>query len=194
MPNTFSPNTPQAGNFPANDQPLMNANNGYLQEFGIRDHQFTLLGAANSTDGTHKQVTLTNQAAPAFAGANSVIYANLANGQSQLFFQNTIGTVQLTSQIAAVPTVAANGASYLPGGLLIQWGTDTKSTGGSTTFPVAFSAPAYTVVLTPYSAPGAASANGLLTVLVRNANNFQIGNNTGTTQSYTYNWMAIGLA
>lgn len=139
MPFTYTPDTPQASHFPANDQPLMNSNNRYLQEFGTRDHQFTLLGAANSTDGTHKQVTLTNQAAPGFGGANSAIYANLANGQSQLFFENASGSTQLTTQIASVPTIATNGTSYLPGGLLIQWGFAVTNGSGDVSFPVAFS-------------------------------------------------------
>lgn len=189
---TFTPNTPQAGNFPANDQPLMNANNQYLQQFGQRDHQFTLIGGVNTQDGTHKQVTLTNEAAPGFTGANSVLFANTDGTNSQLFFQNAAGTAQLTTNKTGVPTVAANGASFLPGGLLIQWGTDTKNTAQSTTFPVAFGAAAYSVVFTPTAIT--ALANGLPLVSAKSATTFTIGNTTGNVQSYTYNWIAIGPA
>ncbi len=208
MPFTYTSPLPVATNFPSIDQPNMTANTQYLVDFGNKDHQFTQ-NSTNLNDGTHKQVTLSNQTTPGFLGkgANSVAYANTAGAvpQSQLFFNNAAGDVQLTSAAAAVgpnlavPTLAANGVSFLPGtaalgGLLIQWGTDTKSTGGLTTFPVAFAAAAYTVVLTPTGAPGPASANGLLTVLAKTTTNFQIGNNTGNAQSYTYNWIAIGQA
>lgn len=184
MPFTFTPATPQAGNFPANDQPLMEANNQYLQEFGVRDHQFTGLSAVNNTDGTHKQVTLTNEAAPGFTGASSVVFANLANGQSQLFFQNnTPATVQLTTVKTNVPTIAANGVSYLPGGILIQWGTGSNNI----TFPVAF-----TTVYSATATPTSSALSGPAGMTALSTTGLTMGNAAG--QLFNVNWIAIGLA
>jgi len=208
MPFAYTSPLPVATNFPSIDQPNMTANTQYLKDFGDKDHQFTQ-NSNNANDGTHKQVTLSNKSTPGIpSGTDSVAYANVNVGavpKSQLFFDNGVGNAQLTAVAAAVgpnlavPTLAANGVSFLPGtaavgGLLIQWGTDTKSTGGLTTFPVAFGSAPYSVVLTPSGAPGPASANGLLTVLAKTTTTFQIGNNTGNAQSYTYNWIAIGQA
>ena len=143
---SYTQNTPLSTEFPATSQPLMLANNQYLFAFGDRDHEFTE-NSANGEDGTHKQVTLSNHATPAFAGADSVLYANTANGESNLFFNNAGIDGQLTSFKTGVPTNAANGCSCLPGGLLIQWGVATGvwNNSNTVTFPIAFSAPAYCI-------------------------------------------------
>lgn len=183
MTNVFTPNTPQAGNFPANDQPLMNDNFQYLNGFGSRDHQFTK-DTANTNDGTHKQVTLTDEAAPGFAGASSALFSNTANGQSQLFFQNnTPATVQLTTIKTGVPTLAANGVSFLPGGLLIQWGTGANNI----TFPIAF-ATVYSATATPTSS----SLSGPAGMTVLTNTGLTMANNAG--QVFNSHWIAIGLA
>lgn len=143
---SFTQNVPLSNQFPSTSQPPMLQDNQYLFAFGDRDHEFTE-NSANAEDGTHKQVTLSNHATPGFAGADSVLYANLANGESNLFFNNAGIDGQLTSFKTGVPTNAANGCSCLPGGLLIQWGiaTGVWNNVNTVTFPVAFSAPAYCV-------------------------------------------------
>ncbi len=184
MPFQYTPDMPVASHLPSADQPLMNANSQYLNDFDSRDHQFTK-DSTNANDGTHKQVTLTNKAAPGFAGASSVVYANTANAQSQLFFQNAIGSVQLTTQIASVPMINSPGVTYLPGGLLIQWGISVSSGAGEINFPVAYSVATFSpvVAFAPVSGP-------TVTLLVSTASTkFTI-----TPAGVGVSWIAIGQA
>lgn len=112
------------------------------------------------------------------------------NTDSALYYLSSGNRLtQLTRNIQPVTT--ANGYTSLPGGLILQWGTDTKSTGQSTTFPIPFTAAVLIVILTP-TAP-TATVNGMLSVANKLAASFQIGNATGLAQSYTYNWIAIGI-
>lgn len=168
----------------------------YLQTSVGNDHFFST-DTATTNDGLHKQSTYFVSPDPTTSATQVATYSkNDAAGVPQLWFRSiSNGTpVQLTATPLAgtVPVRATKGVTYLPGNMLLQWGTDTQNTGGLTTFQVAFSANAYSVVLTPTIATG--TANGFLNVLVKNANNFQIGNTTGVAQSYTYNWIAIGPA
>lgn len=144
---TYFPAVPQPGDFPSASQGQFLSNFQYLNAFGNRDHELTQ-NTSNANDGTHKQVTLTNQTpTPGFTGGSSVLYANSAVGQSQLFFNNAAGDIQLTSLKASVPTSATSGVSFLPGGILIQWGQSTGAWNGtnSITFPVAFSATPFSI-------------------------------------------------
>lgn len=199
---TYDPNIPQPNDFPSDSQAELLANFQYLipssaSTTGLSRDHFMTLGSTNTGDGAHRWVTFrANQATPGFAAGVGVLYTNLANGQSQLFYNNGGGNVQLTSAIASVPSFVAGppilGASFLPGGMLIQWGTDSKSTGQSTTLAVAFSSTNYIVMLTP-NIP-TAIGNGVLNVGVKQVGSFQIGNTSGGLQIYNYNWIAIGPA
>lgn len=189
---TFTVNTPQAANFPANDQPLMNANNGYLQQFGQRDHQFTLTGAVNNTDGTHKQLTLTNEGAPGFTGASSVVFANTDGTNSQLFFQNASGTAQITAQKTGVPAAAASsgvnaGVSYLPGGLLFQWGVGVSNGSKQVSFNVNFNTATYNPLVT-FCVAG--TVGGAVPLFVSSTTNLFTISQAGIGVF----WMAIGQA
>lgn len=179
---TYTPNMPVATNFPSNDQPLMNQNSQYLNAFGNKDHNLSQ-NSANVNDGYHKQVTFnTNHATTGFASGVSVLYANTANGQSQMFYNNASGNIQMTVVKASVPTVSGNGCSFLPGGILIQWGLGTNGA----TFPVAFTT-LYSVTATP---TGFLSSNPAVTAVSTTA--FTFANAGG--QAFNNYWMAIGLA
>lgn len=168
---TYTPITPQGSHFPANDRPLMTANFQYLQKWADRDHKFTLLSGVNTQDGTHLQVTMAANLAmsPLFNGGVSVLYPKEVGNvlQSQLYFNNAAGDVQLTSvqaavgALQAVPSITSGGgtvkaASFLPGGFIIQWGS---TTGPNIVFPVTFAAgilPTVTFSVTGTNPPGIA--------------------------------------
>lgn len=181
---TYTPGIPNPGDFPADSQPLLLGNFQYVNSFGSRDHQFTQL-SSNTNDGTHKQITLSNLGStPGFSGANSVLYAKLANSVTQLFYNNSAGDVQLTS---TVPVVSSNGSTYLPGGILIQWGsTNGNSSPTIVTYPIAYTT-AYQVV-----ANSSDSARAIGISAVGNANFTFIINNP--TSGLTVRWTSIGLA
>ena len=193
---TYTPNIPQPQDIPANSQGQILQNFQYLVPSAAttglkRDHQMLMVDTAN-TDGVHKQVTFAaNQTTPGFTGNVSVLYPNTANGQSQLFFNNAAQNVQLTTAIASVPTIAANGVTFLPGGLLLQWGSGTS--GVPVVFPVAFSVAVFAprVTVSPVGATGNTTTPPVITT-VPTATGFAVGNFGG--QGFTYHWMAIGQA
>ncbi len=141
------------------------------------------------------QPVVTGVSGPAAtAGFGQLFTVEVADGfstDSSLYFLSGGGLLtQLTRNFQPL-AVAAAGYTFLPGGLLLQWGTDTKFTGGTTTFPKAFTAAAFAVVLTPTGVTP--SANGIPAAVNKTSTGFNIGNATGLTQSYTYQWMAIGI-
>jgi hypothetical protein len=193
---TYTPNIPQPQDIPAKSQSQILQNFQYLVPSAAttglkRDHQMLLVDTVN-TDGVHKQVTFAaNQTTPGFTGNVGVVYSNSANGQSQLFFNNAAQNVQLTTAVASVPTIAANGATFLPGGLLLQWGSGTS--GAAVVFPVAFTAAIFAprVTVTPAGGTGSTTTPPVITTLPT-ATGFNVGNNGG--QVFQYYWMAIGQA
>ena len=146
---------PNPPNNPSADVPKMQTNTTSIYNLINVDH----VPFNNSNGGKHKQVQIQQVAAlPAglVSGFNT-IYSKSANpGPSgQLFFtQGSSGNqVQLTAATTGVPTTAANGVSFLPGGLLIQWGTalNVTAVGVAVTFTRAFSGTVYSVVSTSQS-------------------------------------------
>jgi hypothetical protein len=192
MPFAYTPDMPVATHFPSADQPLMNANSQYLNDFGNQDHQFTQ-NSALAIDGYHKQATFAaNMATPGFASGVSVLYPNTANGQSQLFFNNAAGDVQLTGikgivgPDAAVPSITVGppyqAVTFLPGGMLIQFGNTTAS---SVTFPVAFRAG--TTPSVSFSVAG--TSGGAFPIVAPTASGFTTASLLAGTNLY---WIAIG--
>jgi len=188
---TYTPNIPQPQDIPANSQSQILQNFQYLVPSAAttglkRDHQILLVDTAN-TDGVHKQVTFAvNQATPGFIGNVSVLYPNTANAGSQLFFNNAFGNAQLTSLITGVPAINVGppftGTTFLPGGLLLQFGRAATNT--LYNFPVAFSGAS-----TPVISYGVSNGGNVPIIAVLNSTQFQINGTAGTLT-----WMAIGQA
>lgn len=150
---------------------------------------------ADSQAGRHKQVTLTNKAAPGLGGGNGVLYANLATGQSWPFWQNALGSFQLAGPNTAT---ANNGTAFLPGGIILKWGLITPIVGGGVStafvFVPAFPTACFSVQLTLKN-PG--TTTNTQTASVRSIQAGGVGG--GFTYNYTgggaYDgiyWFAIG--
>lgn len=140
----YNLNIPAANNNPSQDQPKMQTNINAINTLLSLDH-FTF---ADNSAGRHKQVTLTNEAAPGFVGGNAVLYANLASGQSNPFWQNALGSFQIP--IISASSIASNGYINLSG-LIFQWGSSTavqSSSGNTINFPIAFPTAVFTVQAT----------------------------------------------
>jgi hypothetical protein len=194
----YTPNTPQAAHFPADDQGPMNENFQYLNSFGSRDHQFTG-NTTNVNDGIHKQVTLAAQSTPGFTGGTAVLYGNTANAATQLFFNNSLTNAQLTTAIAGVPAISAGpplqGISFLPGGLLIQWGFANNGT-NLVTYPIAFKSGGVGPVVTVSYQNNVALNIAAATVVPNNSTpnmSFQLLIPAGSV-NLPFNWIAIGQA
>lgn len=118
---------------------------------------------------------------------------NAPGAEIDLHYQRESGNrIQLTGP---EPVLGPSGYTFLPGGLLIQWGTRHLVLNPETvTFPVAFSANAYTVVITPQRT-NSADVPVDTTILEGSitAADFQIFRARTAPSSIQFcNWMAIG--
>lgn len=168
----------------------------------IRENFSTLQTAFNtdhvdldsSGQGHHAKVDFPEGTAPTVAADHVVMYAKDTNSRPTIWMrQENNGTeIQLTGPD---PTIATNGKTFLPGGLLFQWGTTTVANGGTITFTTAFSGTPYSVVATGDGSPTASSVL-LAGIRSKSAANFVVSlvlnGDTGETTPRPVNWMAIG--
>ena len=151
-------------------------------------------------NGKHTFVEMRdNTALPVGLAANEgTLYTKTNAGVTDLYYvpDNTINEYQMTRTIAASFGTfgASTGWTYLPGGLLLQWGNvpGSNATTIPVAFPVAFTNPGYSVQIIPERA--ATSPGTVITVVVTGSlltNGFTIGNIGGHTMVSWY-WMAIG--
>lgn len=115
---TYTSGIPIPTNSPSQDVGNMQQNTTTINNWVQTDH----IGFNNVQGGQHKQITFSaNEAAPGLPNSSvAALFANLSNSQSWPFWQNGAGTVQL---LGGVPSAVANGYTFLPGGLILQWGT-----------------------------------------------------------------------
>ena len=154
-----------------------------------------------SGEGKHKFMQMPEQSsAPTTASNEGGLYTKEADSVTNLFFrqENSGGgggtEIQLTA--AQAPTVATNGSTFLPGGLLMQWGkVTTPGISGQVTFPEAYSAAPYSINIT---AQGSAVGVGSTAIP-------RVSSTIPTTTTFNYTgfgtlapdflyWMAIGPA
>lgn len=155
---TFTSNIPASGHTPANDQPLMEANYTYLKQSYGKDHNFTNTSntSLSNPDGYHTVLHFTNQSGdPSSISSTGQFYAKTitqgSNTDQQLFFEGGTGFIsQLTTSnagsqslfgtntnyqaaMAGSPATASvtGGWSFLPGGLILNYGFATTLKPGS---------------------------------------------------------------
>lgn len=123
MPNyNYTTDVPNPPNLPSTDVGSMQTNTNSINSWAQVDHfGFN----AGNPGGYHKQATFLDEAAPGVpAGLNSVLFSNLQGGNSWPFWQNALGSFQITGSASANNPSAAglNGWTFLPGGFILQWG------------------------------------------------------------------------
>ena len=138
MPMTLN-NVPVPGQSLASSRDLINQNFVTIDAAFQTDHvPYT---SSSPLQGKHNRVTFPLQAmAPVFIGSDSGLYSALDSfsAKNQIFIVPP-GTSPLTP-LTPVPMTAASftipGWSYLPSGLLMQWGQDTITGGVTTPIPL----------------------------------------------------------
>ena len=149
--------------------------------------------------GYHKVIHMVPQGSnpAAIAGYGQLFSKTVTSviSDTALFWETGTGIVsQLTMNI--LPKAAANGYTYLPGGILLQWGIVAGSSASSTTVLFAtsnidFPTACFNVTVIPVrsaSSPG----NDFATVIVtKSATGFTFGNIGGHTMT-NWLWTAIG--
>lgn len=188
---TFNDAIPAAPNNPSADQPDMLQNN--ISTNAILDVDHITFNTANG--GKHKYVRIPTPVAPVVTGTQEweVYTGNSAFdvGMIDMFFArpNNAGNDTLLRTTAI--SNSANGYTQLFGGLIIQWGTSTKTSGGSTSFPIAFPAQCYGVTTTVFE-----NNNNRHFVFVRTISSasFTVASRDsgGNDESNTFFWIAIG--
>lgn len=144
----YNNDIPDAPNNPSQDQPLMKTNTNSTDDIIDVDH----FSFNQVKGGSHKQVTLTNKAAPGLGDGDGAMYANLSGGNSWPFWQNALGSFQILGPLPSLitPLAATNGFTYLPGGIIFQWGAFTMPSGasGNINYPMVFPNNVFSVVIT----------------------------------------------
>ncbi len=118
---------PNGPDNPSDDQPIMQTNNDSGANIWNVDHY----GFVNPLGGWHKNIRLPQIAGNAdpmavnpgngFPANAGQIYTRTINGDLELFYESSAGVVnQLTAAIT--PVAGVNGYTFLPGGILLQWG------------------------------------------------------------------------
>ena len=115
--------------------------------FGIDHTAFDVL----TNQGKHKKSTYVEQAVDPVTAANELaLYSKDLAGVSTLYMRKeSSGTVIQMSGVD--PTLATQGKTFLPGGLIIQWVTYTINNGSSTatvSFAAAFPTAVYSLTIT----------------------------------------------
>jgi len=183
--------------FPFTDTPLapdllsvsqgdIRNNIDYLQATLNKDHQ-TVFGDTNVTvfEGRHKQVSMNDRANNNLAipadGTDNFLWGSGGN----LFWRNTTvaNGVQMTVNID--PLAAASGYTFLPGGLLLQWGINAGVAAATTiNFPVPFVA-AFQVI------PALSNFDRTFGITALLPTQFTITANASLV-GYNIRWFAIG--
>ena len=195
MPTPVLTQTPNAGDILSDSQVDLQNNFTYLQTGLNRDHIVDFYG--NTSDAKqclHKKVSLVPQVSPdpvMTPGAQSLLYTFSNN----LYFKNSSNVpvgIKLTNNEASSPLSTGNGMSWLPGGLMIQWGQFTSASNPATvTFPVAFSAPPFSIVAT---VANPATQTVSVQVRAQTMTNFTYYTFSGSSSAVNMpiNWIAIG--
>jgi len=174
--------------------------------FGIDHTKFS----TTLNNGYHKVIhmipwsTIANPIAPPPAvGTIGELYVSQDNdgitGDETLYWQSGGGTgiVKMTRHFPPVAAIA--GRTFIPGGLILQWGQVTGKSAAwpsgvqTTTFPLAYPTACYNVQFT-LTAAGTPSSTGELAVNATNPGSFTWTFNGSSTATFTgFFWWAIGL-
>ena len=152
---TYNPDIPQSTDILSASQGQLLINFQQLEAIFDANH-YKWDYATTALRGMHRFVTLESQASgPATSSTQGAVYTKTVSAAPQLFWRRaSSGTeVQLTYPID--PVASNPGYSFLPGGVLIQWGVVSIASSPTTvTFPKAFSAGPWSIVVTPYNNNG----------------------------------------
>lgn len=183
---------PNGPNNPSADQPNMRTNTNSIFLWTDVDH----IGFEADNGGYHSVIHQPpkNGDPGAIVGIGQT-YTKTISGDQQLFYESGGGIItQLTG--GAAPSPGPNGYVYLDGGILIQWGTVTPTSGNITvsfsTANINFPGNCFNVQVTRQRAasnPGASYSYWVNNASLSNTG-FTVINNDG--HSYGIYWFAIG--
>ena len=192
----FTRSIPNPPNNPSADVPNMQTNNNSLADIINVDH-FSFNQSPSGKDGTHRQVTLTNEAAPGVGAGNGVLYSFLSaspigDNQSWPAWQNATSALAFMSR---APSPIANGYASLPANILLQWGSAAVNSSGTLTtisFPLTFPTNCFSVTFACVQSTAVVNPSANNVYLTNIAlNQFTVSNSSSGTLVKIF-WMAVG--
>ena len=140
---------PQSGITLSAGRAVVQANFAATETYIARDH---VSFDANSADsGKHKAIRLTEQTAPTTLVNELGLYAKDTGSHPDLFVRRESSGTEIQMTVGD-PTAAATGQTFLPGGIIMKWGSNAiiSGAGGTTvTFGSAFPTACFGVWLEP---------------------------------------------
>lgn len=182
---TFTAGIPQDGQTLGSSKPQVRNNFTNLFNTFAIDH---VNGNDITHPGRHNLSSYVAQGSdPATAANICAIYSKIVGGVPQLYFrQQSSGTVyQMTgtsSSATSIPSVAANGYTYLPGGLILQW-FNVIPTGALQNYPTAFPNNCFAII------GGQTTTTGSVTAIASSKTQFTAKASNGAILCY---FIAIG--
>lgn len=194
----YTTGVPATNDNPSDDQPDMQVNTDSTASILAVDH----FGFQNNDGGWHQQVTIPKRTAiPTVVANQGALYTKTANSATQLFYTPDAST----NQYQITRTNAANfatfgtftvydgakpnqsgGWSFLPGGLLMQYGTVSTATNGTVVgFPITF-----TNIFSVTGTRGQGNTGTTWGVSAVSNAGFTISHSSGSGSAFY--WMAIG--
>lgn len=189
----YNPNIPAAVNNPSADQPNMLTNTNSISGIIAVDH----IGFELPNGGFHNTIHMSSQspAAPP-VGFGELFTLNTSDGiaTSNILFYNNANSnlTQLTRNFT--PTNAPSGATFLPGGLILNWAQSAVNFSGTATtitFPRAYVTAVYSITIGCINNSGVSPTSNNVYISATTLTNFTVVNSSSTQVTAIY-WMALG--
>ena len=141
---TYNENIPTTNNRPSADQPIMQTNAVAIKNILDIDH----VTFNTSPSGYHKVIHFVTQGSdPGTVAGIGQTYTKTVSGDEYPFFKTGLGTVYQLAGNAS--SLATNGYTTLPNGLILQWGRKlSPGQTGTVNFPIAFPTACFSVTIT----------------------------------------------
>jgi hypothetical protein len=195
----YTDNIPFPTNSPSADQPNMLINTNSIDSLLAVDHVSFNLANGGYHNDIHFNTQLTDPAAVPTIGqlyTKSITFNAITD--AALFYENGAGVVtQLTSPSGS--SALANGYTFLPGGILMQWGSSALNAGvapvtvtTTINFPVAFPTAVFMVTGSPRTGNSNRVPGMTYAVSTRTLTTFDVIVYMPVDQINTFEWIAIG--
>jgi len=191
---TYTPGIPNAADLLSVSQGQIKNNFTVLNTAFSENH----VGLTATGKGKHNACVFPQRTTgPATAATEGALYTKAAGGSPNLYWRRKSSGNEIQMTTNHTPSAAANGFTFLPGGLLLQWGVKNAASGGgaanNVTFPTAFSAAPYSISTTSARSDSANATPAFVsTTSVPTTTTFRIVNTS--SNSHNVYWMAIGKA
>ena len=188
---TYTPSVPQAAQTISSTQAPIQSNFQAISDLVAVNH--TPFGSNAAVPGTHATITFADQSAsvPSNPPSGQVnLYNNIGSGSiAELYLQYPTGAPGVpTNPIPITVGSAGGGYTYLPTGIIMQWGIKTASSSGSviTSFDTThapFTSAPYAILVTPYG------SSTTIYVTAKSTTNFT----ANISSNGQFSWLAIGI-